>query len=111
MKICENCQCEHNGSYGSGRFCSEKCSRSFVTKAKRKEINEKISKKLSNLGHAPIIKLCSVCNNQFTVNWAKRTQQYCSKKCSGKINGILGGNAIKSNTSAMGGFRPNGGRP
>ena len=23
--ICENCHCEHDGNYGSGRFCSEHC--------------------------------------------------------------------------------------
>ena len=23
--ICENCNKEHDGSYGSGRFCSSKC--------------------------------------------------------------------------------------
>lgn len=41
---CENCGIEHDGSYGSGRFCGTKCSRGFSTKAKRKEINEKVSK-------------------------------------------------------------------
>ena len=46
MIICENCEKEHDGSYGSGRFCSSKCARGFSTKAKRKEINEKLSKKL-----------------------------------------------------------------
>ena len=45
-KICENCGIEHNGSYGSGRFCSCKCARGFSTKNKRKEINEKVSKSL-----------------------------------------------------------------
>ena len=44
--LCENCKKEHDGSYGSGRFCSEKCARGFSTKAKRKEINKKVSKKL-----------------------------------------------------------------
>lgn len=43
---CENCNNEHDGSYGSGRFCSSKCARGFSTKAKRKEISEKVSKKL-----------------------------------------------------------------
>jgi hypothetical protein len=28
---CEKCGKEHNGSYGSGRFCSSKCARSFST--------------------------------------------------------------------------------
>ncbi len=44
--ICENCQNEHSGEYGSGRFCSDKCARGFSTKEKRKEINEKVSEKL-----------------------------------------------------------------
>jgi very-short-patch-repair endonuclease len=42
-KICENCSEEHDGSYGSGRFCSSKCSRGFSTKNKRKKINENVS--------------------------------------------------------------------
>jgi len=43
---CENCENEHDGTYGSGRFCSTKCARGFSTKAKRKEINERVSKSL-----------------------------------------------------------------
>jgi hypothetical protein len=43
MNICENCEQEHTGEYGSGRFCSSRCARGFSTKASRKEINEKVS--------------------------------------------------------------------
>ena len=43
MKKCENCGEEHDGTYGSGRFCSTKCSRGFSTKDKRVEINKKVS--------------------------------------------------------------------
>ena len=43
--ICENCKNEHDGQYGSGRFCSSKCARGFSTKEKRSLINEKVSKK------------------------------------------------------------------
>lgn len=32
MKNCENCGIEHDGKYGSGRFCSSKCSRGFSGK-------------------------------------------------------------------------------
>lgn len=46
MKKCENCNYKHDGSYGSGRFCSSKCARGFSTKKKRKEINKKVSDKL-----------------------------------------------------------------
>jgi len=44
--VCENCFCGHDGSYGSGRFCSNKCAKSFATKDKRKEINKKVSESL-----------------------------------------------------------------
>lgn len=29
MKLCEYCGKEHDGSYGSGRFCCAKCARKF----------------------------------------------------------------------------------
>jgi ribulose bisphosphate carboxylase small subunit len=35
--ICENCKCIHDGTYGSGRFCSQKCAKTFST---RKSINQ-----------------------------------------------------------------------
>lgn len=40
---CEKCQNEHDGGYGSGRFCSPKCSRSFSTAKNREEISKKVS--------------------------------------------------------------------
>lgn len=42
---CENCNGGHNGSYGTGRFCTLKCARGFSTKNKRQEINSKVSQK------------------------------------------------------------------
>lgn len=44
---CENCGKDHDGSYGSGRFCSVKCAKGFATKNKREEINKKVSKSLT----------------------------------------------------------------
>lgn len=46
LKKCENCDNDHNGNYGSGRFCSNKCARGFSTKNKRSLINKKVSKTL-----------------------------------------------------------------
>lgn len=43
---CENCSNEHDGTYGSGRFCNSICARGFSTKNKRQEINKKVSNKL-----------------------------------------------------------------
>jgi hypothetical protein len=96
MKYCENCGCKHDGSYGSGRFCSVKCSRGFSTKAKRKEINEKVSKSLR--GNIPwnrsndyvdkfINKICPQCNKKFEIHYSKRNQKCCSISCASKLRG------------------------
>lgn len=76
MKKCENCGIEHDGSYGSGRFCSDKCAKSFSTKNKRKEINEKISKTLTK---EPYIRICKGCKEEFKTK--KKHQIYCSSDC------------------------------
>lgn len=72
--ICENCGISHNGSYGSGRFCSQKCSRGFSTKFKRGEINYKVSKTLKNK-YPKLIKKCISCNS---INISKRSK-YCNE--------------------------------
>jgi hypothetical protein len=46
--FCEFCSDLISSRYGSGRFCSSKSARGFSTKARRAEINSKVSKKLSN---------------------------------------------------------------
>lgn len=84
---CENCNKEHDGSYGSGRFCSVKCSRGFSTKSKRNEINNAVSLKLQNTGHSDIEKICPICEEVFFAKWNKRTQTCCSKSCSLKLRG------------------------
>ena len=43
---CELCDGDHEGFYGSGRFCSKKCARAFSTHKSRNEINEKVSQTL-----------------------------------------------------------------
>jgi hypothetical protein len=49
MCICENCNRNHDGSYGSGRFCSSSCARSFSSKSisdesrKRRSENNRIA--------------------------------------------------------------------
>lgn len=85
MKICENCGKEHEGRYGSGRFCSKECARGFSTKAKRKEINEKVSKRLKEHSHKDIEKKCEECNKLFIVHWNKRNQKCCSGSCARKL--------------------------
>jgi hypothetical protein len=46
MPNCENCTLEHDGSYGSGRFCNAKCARAFSTKADRQAISQRVSQAL-----------------------------------------------------------------
>lgn len=80
MKKCENCNKEHNSEYGSGRFCSSNCARSFSTKNKRSDINEKVSLKLKKNSNE--IKKCLNCGI-LLVNKRKKVK-CCSKKCSAK---------------------------
>lgn len=44
---CEYCNSEHDGSYGSGRFCSKRCSRKYANKFVTKEGREKQIKTLN----------------------------------------------------------------
>ena len=91
MKKCKNCKEDHDGSYGSGRFCGSKCTRRFSTKSKRKKINEKVSKKLKDESkprsrYFKGVEIeCKNCNKIFTGK--NKYQQFCSKKCSGIFNG------------------------
>ena len=48
---CEKCHTPHEGNYGTGRFCSSSCARSYSTAKNREEINSKVSDKLK--GHKP----------------------------------------------------------
>lgn len=73
---CENCEKEHDGTYGSGRFCSTKCARGFSTKAKRKDINEKISKYWDDKILKPV--KCISCDNDAKTRRSKYCEE-CSK--------------------------------
>jgi len=85
MKPCENCGNDHDESFETGRFCSKKCKYGFSTKAKRKEINEKVRLKIIGSGHDKITNICVICGNSFTVKWNKRNQTTCSLSCSSKL--------------------------
>ena len=79
MTICENCNKEHNGTYGSGRFCSSKCARSFATKHNREEINKKTSEKLKQNFTKIYYYTCKFCDKIFISKSKKRT--YCNTSC------------------------------
>ena len=67
--VCENCGKEHNGNYGSGKFCSQECARSYATKNdlhKLKEAKCIDCDKIIYIGKRASIKKCRCeeCNNK-----------------------------------------------
>ena len=83
---CKNCsdKARKYSKYTSGEFCSKRCSRSYSTKKKRKNINDKVSKTLTGSGNGNIVKICENCHTEFTVKFKKRHQKCCSFSCSGQ---------------------------
>jgi len=77
--ICEKCKKDHNGKYGSGRFCSAACARSFSTSNKRKEINEKVSNKLkgNRCIKGGLLKLCDYNCGQEAIHQLKNGNWCC----------------------------------
>lgn len=69
MIECECCKQPHDGSYGSGRFCSKKCSRSFSTLINRDEINKKKSITLKGRSTNKTFK-CEDCSKYFGSSFA-----------------------------------------
>lgn len=80
-KNCEQKDAVKYSKYTSGEFCSKECSRAFSTKSKRKEINKKVSQKLSGTGNENVKKECAYCKIEFEVEWKRRKQKFCSKDC------------------------------
>lgn len=81
---CEYCEKEHEGTYGSGRFCSDKCAKGFSTKNKRSLISETL-KRIIKEKHPLIPKKCEKCGKEFFVKKKKINQKTCSKKCSAQL--------------------------
>ena len=82
--VCENCGQDHQGTYGSGRFCSQKCARGFATKAKRAEINQKVSSSLRGRQLVERVnQACATCGEIFEEK-ASSTQTHCSISCTQK---------------------------
>jgi hypothetical protein len=78
MKKCESCDEVHDSKYGSGRFCSPVCARSYSTRDKRIEINEKVKLKLQGLPRKS--KICISCSNEF-IPKIRRPRKTCSLEC------------------------------
>lgn len=85
MYNCEFCNIEHDGTYGSGRFCSQKCARAFSTQSKREQINEKVSNALKGTRKSvtrPIKeRFCKVCGKKLPIG-TRSNKSTCSIECS-----------------------------
>ena len=82
--LCKNCNQNESfkySKYSSGEFCSRECARSFSSKEKRKEINEKVSKTLSGRGNENVKIICKNCSKEFERKWARRNSKFCSNSC------------------------------
>jgi hypothetical protein len=86
---CEKCNNEHDGKYGSGRFCSRQCANS---RRLSKEVYERISKKLKRR----IQRLC-VCGETFETTpgskkiYHKNSCKYIDKKFLERFSNSLKG--------------------
>lgn len=79
--ICENCGKYHDGSYGSGRFCSASCRASFTNRTRGKRLKETKIKISKSLTKEKPIRYCKFCGKLIENN----SNNYCSDTCR-KIN-------------------------
>ena len=101
--ICENqkCQKPHDGTFGSGRFCSKSCSKSHPKSEETKERLRQWAKKNpkgfvadpSKSGDTTVPRITRICkapncNNIFETTQS-RNKIYCSPKCSRNNSGGL----------------------
>ena len=93
MYKCEYCGKEHNGSYGSGRFCSKQCSKDYISSKNRNAHNPKVKAHLDKLRiegkvnhpRAPYgTWKCSLCGKIFDTKSKMQTHRcrFCRKRYS-----------------------------
>ena len=89
--ICENCGKEHDGTFGSGRFCCKSCAISYSNKqrgSKSDETKEKIRLSLIEYNKSPNKTKgngykCKYCGKTFYKSDIRDTNglKYCSAEC------------------------------
>ena len=93
MKLCLKCNKEHDGSFGSGKFCNRSCANSRVfteeSKLKKSEANKGLNKGKDtwNKGLNWVITKCLYCGDDIKCrkNYEKKYHSECWKKCSGGL--------------------------
>lgn len=105
MLICEKCGEEHDGDYGTGRFCCEKCAKSHPQTEERKEHLRRLNTGKNYINGVLVEidkKLCIVCG--------KEAENRVSKYCSGCRQKATSKNLSKSLKGKTGGVRKGSGR-
>ena len=97
---CLKCNKEHDGSFGSGKYCSRQCANSRV---RTEESKKKTSNTMKGYHYGgalkrvlKIKKICPVCNKEFEVIKFYKNKIYCSRECyckdsEGKFRVLAGG--------------------
>lgn len=111
MKKCLRCNKEHEGTFGSGKYCSRSCanSRSHSEDTKIKMSISCMNSEKSKTQHRSMMKekvtlTCPQCKLNFKTSECHKNKIYCSKKC------YLDDNTQKYRCSAPGGYRKGSGR-
>lgn len=78
--ICEFCGVEHDGNYGSGRFCSSSCARKYASTLNKDEKNKKIKeafdRKYKDYPRRNSNKFCLTCGKELNF---RNKSGYCNK--------------------------------
>lgn len=79
--ICEKCQKQHNGNFGSGRFCCVSCARARI---QTPEINEKRRLKLKGKNLVREKRECVICQTNFETMPSNK-KKTCTIDCTNKL--------------------------
>ena len=80
--ICENCGCSHNGTYGSGRFCSHACQakNAFRKASKHAAYNKSVKARLKHMQLDNVMCICEQCGISY-IRKNGISSRFCSRKC------------------------------
>lgn len=80
-KKCEKCEVLHNGTFGSGRFCSDRCAKARNSSGKLKGKKNKKLQEYFRKKYPGIKKLCEYCRNEMILKQSRSSIKFCSPDC------------------------------
>lgn len=91
-KVCGKCKKEHDGSFGSGRFCSRACANTrSPSEATKNKIRVSVRRHLENNPKPSKPKpkhICEKCGNEFRAYIRKDRKKYCNQCKRQVVRGI-----------------------